>query len=73
MLTNFNAESLIDFYVAFFFIPVMLILFSVRFEELFIFYVGTESMKRDLEEALKKQRGNLPTLLECTILLYVFG
>lgn len=51
----------------------MLILFSVRFEELFIFFLGTESMRMNLTESLKMQRGNKPTFIECTILLYVFG
>ncbi|KAF2366307.1 Transient receptor potential channel [Trinorchestia longiramus] len=51
----------------------LLILFSVRFEELFVFFLGTESMRQNLIESLKKQRGNLPTPIECVILLYVFG
>jgi len=55
------------------FFLLMLILFSVRFEELFVFYLGTENMRRNLAESLKRPRGNLPTPIEWIILLYVFG
>jgi len=55
------------------FFLLMLILFSVRFEELFVFYLGTENMRANLLESLKKPRGALPTPIEWVILLYVFG
>ncbi|CAL4063184.1 unnamed protein product [Meganyctiphanes norvegica] len=55
------------------FFLLLLILVSVRFEELVVWYLGTPSMKERLIEHMKRQRGNLPTPTECFILLYVFG
>lgn len=46
---------------------------SLRAEVLVIELFGTENMKRSLEEALQKQRGNGPSLLELLVLIYVFG
>lgn len=34
---------------------------------------GTENMKRNLEEQLRRQRGNGPTPLELLVVLYVIG
>ncbi|ROT77963.1 putative TRPL channel protein [Penaeus vannamei] len=55
------------------FFLLMLILVSVRFENLVIWLFGTENMRRNLEEAMRKQRGNLPTPTECLVVLWVFG
>lgn len=54
-------------------LPVLLILVSVRFENLVIWLFGTEAMKLNLEEAMRRQRGNLPTPIECVVVLWVFG
>ncbi|XP_042886477.1 transient-receptor-potential-like protein [Penaeus japonicus] len=55
------------------FFLLMLILVSVRFENLVIWLFGTENMRRNLAEAMRKQRGNLPTPTECLVVLWVFG
>ncbi|XP_064119296.1 transient-receptor-potential-like protein isoform X2 [Macrobrachium nipponense] len=55
------------------FFLLLLILVSVRFENLVIWLFGTEQMKRNLEEAMRRQRGNLPTPIECVVVLWVFG
>lgn len=51
----------------------LLILVSQRAEVLFIQILGTDSMKADLIEQLKQQRGNAPTYLEFFVVLYVLG
>lgn len=53
--------------------PVMLILVSVRFENLVIWLFGTDAMRRNLAEAMRRQRGNLPTLIETVVGVWVFG
>ncbi|XP_068241875.1 transient-receptor-potential-like protein [Palaemon carinicauda] len=55
------------------FFLLLLILTSVRFENLVIWLFGTDQMRRNLEEAMRRQRGNLPTPIECVIVLWVFG
>jgi len=55
------------------FFLLMLILFSVRFTDHLIFFFGTESMVENLIEGHRIQRGNLPSVLEIVILMYVFG
>ncbi|XP_059484449.1 transient-receptor-potential-like protein [Neocloeon triangulifer] len=55
------------------FFLLLLILVSQRAEVLFVQIFGTESMKADLQEELKRQRGNGPTYLELLVCLYVFG
>lgn len=52
---------------------VILILVSQRAEVQFVLLFGTESMKQNLEEQLRRQRGNGPTPLELVVVLYVFG
>lgn len=46
---------------------------SQRAEVHFIQLLGTESMKRALEEELQRQRGNSPTILELLVVIWVFG
>ncbi|XP_049937649.1 transient-receptor-potential-like protein [Schistocerca serialis cubense] len=58
---------------AYLFFLLILILVSQRAEVQVIQLFGTESMRRELEEQLLKQRGNPPTLLECFVLVYVAG
>jgi len=55
------------------FFLLMLILFSVRFSDHLILFFGTENMVYNLMENHKIQRGNLPSILEGVILMYVFG
>lgn len=52
---------------------VILILVSQRAEVQFVLLFGTESMKQNLEEELRRQRGNGPTPLELVVVLYVVG
>ncbi|XP_058837341.1 transient-receptor-potential-like protein [Topomyia yanbarensis] len=51
----------------------LLILVSQRAEVHLVEMFGTESMKRELEAALARQRGNGPTYLECLVVIYVLG
>ncbi|XP_023230521.1 transient-receptor-potential-like protein [Centruroides sculpturatus] len=51
----------------------LLILASQRVETLIIELFGTEEMKFQMTESLKKQRGNLPTIIEISILIYVIS
>ncbi|XP_045127472.1 transient-receptor-potential-like protein [Portunus trituberculatus] len=55
------------------FFLLLLILVSVRFENLVIWFLGTDAMRRNLEEAMRRQRGNLPTPVEFVVALWVFG
>ncbi|KAJ6648092.1 Transient-receptor-potential-like protein [Pseudolycoriella hygida] len=55
------------------FFLLILILVSQRAEFHLIMLFGTESMKANLEEQLRRQRGNGPTHLELLIVLYVVG
>ncbi|KAK4323529.1 hypothetical protein Pmani_005763 [Petrolisthes manimaculis] len=55
------------------FFLMMLILVSVRFENLVIWLFGTEAMQRGLIESMRRQRGNLPTPIECVVMLWVLG
>lgn len=51
----------------------LLILVSLRADDLVLEYFGSDSMKAYVIEKYEKQRGNPPTFLEYTILLYVMG
>ncbi|KAK7079006.1 Short transient receptor putative channel 1 [Halocaridina rubra] len=55
------------------FFLLMLILVSVRFEILVIWLFGSDAMKRNLEESMRRQRGNLPTPTECVVVLFIVG
>ncbi|XP_063978910.1 transient-receptor-potential-like protein [Diachasmimorpha longicaudata] len=55
------------------FFLLLLMLVSQRAEVQLIRYLGTESMKRQLQEDLLKQRGAGPTPLECLVVIYVLG
>ncbi|CAG9767036.1 unnamed protein product [Ceutorhynchus assimilis] len=55
------------------FFLLLLILVSLRAEDLFFEYFGSESMKAYVLEKYQKQRGNSPTFLEYAVLLYVIG
>lgn len=46
---------------------------SQRAEIHAILMFGTEYMKRNVEEQLRRQRGNTPTPLELLVVLYVLG
>lgn len=52
---------------------VILILVSQRAEVQLILMFGTESMIQDLNEQLRRQRGNCPTPLEFVVVIYVVG
>lgn len=52
---------------------VLLILVSQRFDVLVVQLFGTESMRRGLEDQLRRQRGNGPTFLETFVAIYVIG
>lgn len=52
---------------------VILILVSQRAEIHAIMMFGTDYMKRNVEEQLRRQRGNTPTPLELLVVLYVLG
>lgn len=54
-------------------VAVILILVSQRAEVHLIMLFGTQSMKENLEEQLRRQRGNGPTHLELLVVLYVLG
>ncbi len=54
-------------------ISVLLILVSQRAEVQVVLLLGTEKMKQAMQESLKKQRGNPPTPLELTVVIYVLG
>lgn len=56
-----------------YFFVVVLILVSQRAEVHAILLLGTESMKRSMEEQLRRQRGNGPSPLELLVVLYVVG
>lgn len=64
----YAAEYLIDMKV-----PVILILVSQRAEDLLFHYFGTESMQQMVAEKFEKQRGNVPTILEYVVFIYVIG
>lgn len=51
----------------------ILILVSLRAEVFAVRLLGTDSMQRNLQEQLLKQRGNSPTFLEGIIFIYVIG
>lgn len=52
---------------------VLLILVSQRFDVLVVELLGTETMRKNLEDQLRRQRGNGPTFLECFVAVYVIG
>lgn len=52
---------------------VILILVSQRAEVQLILLFGTERMRLELQETLKRQRGNSPTPLEWLVVIYVIG
>lgn len=52
---------------------VILILVSQRAEVQLVLLFGTEKMKLEMHEAMKRQRGNPPTLLEWLVVIYVLG
>ena len=52
---------------------VLLILVSQRFDVLVVEFIGTESMRQNLQDQLKRQRGNGPTFLECFVAIYIIG
>lgn len=54
-------------------LAVILILVSLRAEVFAVKMLGTDSMQRNLQEQLLKQRGNSPTFLEGIIFIYVIG
>lgn len=54
-------------------IAVILILVSQRAEVQLVMMFGTETMKQNMIEQLRRQRGNGPTPLEYLIVLYVIG
>lgn len=51
----------------------ILIMVSQRAEVHLVQMFGTESMKRQLEEQMRRQRGNAPTNMELLVALYVVG
>lgn len=53
--------------------PVILILVSQRAEDLLFELFGTESLRQMVIEKAEKQRGNVPTLLEYVVFIYVMG
>ncbi|XP_060530177.1 LOW QUALITY PROTEIN: transient-receptor-potential-like protein [Cylas formicarius] len=53
------------------FFLLLLILVSLRAEDLFFEFFGSESMKAFVIEKKAKQRGNYPTILEYAVLIYV--
>ncbi|XP_011298063.1 transient-receptor-potential-like protein [Fopius arisanus] len=55
------------------FFLLLLMLVSQRAEVQLIRYLGTEAMKRQLQEDLLKQRGAGATPLECLVVIYVLG
>lgn len=55
------------------FIVVILILVSQRAEVQLVQLFGTEEMRLELQENLKRQRGNPPTALEFLVVIYVIG
>lgn len=46
---------------------------SQRAEVQLLLMFGTDSMKRNMEEQLRRQRGNPPTPLELLVVLFVIG
>lgn len=50
-----------------------MILVSQRAEIQVILMFGTEEMKLAMQETLKRQRGNPPTMLELLVVVYVVG
>ena len=52
---------------------VLLILVSQRFDVLVVEFIGTESMRQNLQDQLKRQRGNGPTFLEYFVAIYIIG
>ncbi|XP_066154304.1 transient-receptor-potential-like protein isoform X2 [Euwallacea fornicatus] len=55
------------------FFLLLLILVSLRAEDLFFEYFGSASMKAYVLEKYQKQRGNMPNFLEYVVLIYVVG
>nr|XP_023013232.1 transient-receptor-potential-like protein [Leptinotarsa decemlineata] len=55
------------------FFLLLLILVSLRADDLVFEYFGSDSMKAYVIEKYERQRGNPPTILEYAILLYVIG
>lgn len=54
-------------------ISVILIFVSQRVEVQLVMLFGTKSMQQSLEEQLRRQRGNAPTVMELIVVLYVIG
>lgn len=52
---------------------VLLILASQRVETLLSQWFGSEETQTHIKDALKLQRGQPPTILETTILIYIIG
>nr|CAI5851753.1 unnamed protein product [Callosobruchus analis] len=55
------------------FFLLLLILVSLRADDLLLEHFGSESMKAYVKDKYDKQRGNPPTILEYAVLLYVVG
>ncbi|CAG9859792.1 unnamed protein product [Phyllotreta striolata] len=55
------------------FFLLLLILVSLRADDIVLEYFGSDSMKAYVIEKYEKQRGNPPTILEYAVLLYVIG
>uniref|UniRef100_A0A6P7FQ08 Transient-receptor-potential-like protein isoform X1 n=2 Tax=Diabrotica virgifera virgifera TaxID=50390 RepID=A0A6P7FQ08_DIAVI len=55
------------------FFLLLLILVSLRADDLVLEHFGSDSMKAYVIEKYEKQRGNPPTILEYAVLLYVIG
>ncbi|VEN51116.1 unnamed protein product, partial [Callosobruchus maculatus] len=55
------------------FFVLLLILVSLRADDLLLEHFGSESMKAYVKDKYDKQRGNPPTILEYAVLLYVVG
>lgn len=70
LLIHFFRICLICIYL---YILVLLILVSLRADDLVLEYFGSDSMRAYVIEKYTKQRGNPPTILEYAVLLYVIG
>ncbi|XP_048519498.1 transient-receptor-potential-like protein isoform X2 [Dendroctonus ponderosae] len=55
------------------FFLLLLILVSLRADDLFFEHFGSQSMKSSVLEQYQKQRGNPPSILEYAVLIYVLG
>lgn len=73
LITSIQSVIVLVNEIKVFIFAVILILVSLRADDLMFEYFGSESMRAYVIEKYEKQRGNPPSFLEYAVLLYVIG